>query len=124
MNWQNSLKVYRKALAEQEKKNYYSALIEEEKNKPRILFSTIARLTETHHSIEPCIPKALICNDFMNFFNNKMILIREIILHSTDSSSATGIIEAVISLNVCLESFHPIDIYELTTTLYSSKLST
>ena len=60
----------------------------------------------------------------MHFFNNEIILIRESIQCSTDSSSATGIIEVVISPGVCLESFHLIDLQELTTTLSSSKLST
>ena len=60
----------------------------------------------------------------MNFFNNKIILIRENIQHSTDSSSAAGIIQAVISPDVCLESFHPIDLHKLTTTLSPSKSST
>ncbi|MDW1502281.1 hypothetical protein, partial [Vibrio sp. YT-19(2023)] len=33
------------------------------------LFSTVARLTESQSSIEPCIPLALRSNDFMSFFN-------------------------------------------------------
>ena len=104
MAWQDSLKVYRKAL-HRARKDYYSGLIEENKYKPRILFSTVARLTQNHHSIEPCIPTALTCNDFINFFNDKIILIRENILHLTDPSSAAGNIEAVISPDVCLENF-------------------
>ena len=72
--WQDSLKVYRKAIC-QARKNYYSALIEENKN--------------CHHFIEPYIPEALTCIDFMNFFNNKIILLRENILHFTDSPTLT-----------------------------------
>ena len=80
MAWQNSLRIYRKAL-QQARKDYYSVLIEENKDKPTSLFSTVARLTRSHHSIEPCIPRALTCNDFMKFLNNIIILVRENILH-------------------------------------------
>ena len=60
----------------------------------------------------------------MNFFNTKIILISENVLHFTDSSSATGIKEAVIIPDICLESLHPIDLHALTTTLSSSITST
>ena len=99
--WQDSLKVYRR---------------EDNKDRPRTIFRTVARLTESHHYIEPCIPGALLCNGFMNFFNNQFIFIGENSLQFTDSSSPTGMIEAIISPNVCLESFHPIDLHEITTT--------
>ena len=56
MAWQDNLKVYRKNLW-RARKDDYSALIDENKNKPRILFSTVARLTESHHSIEHSIAK-------------------------------------------------------------------
>ena len=49
MACQDSLKVFMKTLRQTRKDNY-SALIEENKNKPRILFSTVARLTESHYS--------------------------------------------------------------------------
>ena len=74
--WQNSLKTYRKALCNA-RAAYYSALIEEDKNSPRFFFSTLARLTKSHNSIDPCIPMALSSNDFMSFFNDKMITIRD-----------------------------------------------
>ena len=74
--WQNDLKNYRKALRNA-RGAYYSALIEENKNNPRFLFSTVARLTESHSSIEPCIPINLSSNDFMNFFYNKIITIKD-----------------------------------------------
>ena len=56
--------LYRKALRNA-RAAYYSALIEENKNNPRFLFSTAARLTESHSSIEPHIPITLGSNDFM-----------------------------------------------------------
>ena len=67
-------------------------------------------------------PIALTNNDFMNFFNNKTTLIREKIRHFTDSSSITGTIEADTGLDMCLDSFYPIDLHEPITIL--SKLST
>ena len=117
-----ALKIYRKALR-QARKDYYPVLIEENKIKPRILFSTVSRLTESNHSIEPCIPRAVNCYDFMNFFFTKYTILKSNILHSTDSSSVAGIIKAVSSPDVCLQSFHPIDLHALIP-LHPSKLST
>ena len=59
--------------------NYpYSLLIEENKNKPRMIFSTVARLTESHHSIETCIPRAPTCNDFITSSIIRLYLPKEI----------------------------------------------
>lgn len=74
--WQNSLNKYKKALRHA-RGVYYSSLIEEHTNNPRYLFSTVARLTESHSSIEPCIPLALSSDDFMSFFNDKILNIRD-----------------------------------------------
>ena len=51
----------------------------------------------------------------MKFFNNKMVPIPERIL--TDSSSTRGTIEAVTGADRSLESFYPIDLHELITTI-------
>ncbi|MDF4419801.1 hypothetical protein P3392_23640, partial [Vibrio parahaemolyticus] len=72
--WADSLKTYKRGLRNA-RANYYSVLIEENKNTPRFLFSTVARLTEGQNSIEPCIPLALSSNDFMSFFNDKILTI-------------------------------------------------
>uniref|UniRef100_A0A3Q2GGJ2 Protein kinase domain-containing protein n=1 Tax=Cyprinodon variegatus TaxID=28743 RepID=A0A3Q2GGJ2_CYPVA len=54
---------------------YFSSLIVENKNNLRFLFKTVAKLTQSHSSVEPSIPPALSSNDFMGFFINKMILL-------------------------------------------------
>ena len=52
-------------------------LTEENRSNPRFLFSTVARLTKSHNSVELCIPAALSSEDFMSFFSGKIIRIRE-----------------------------------------------
>ena len=74
--WQDSLRTYRKALRNA-RGAYYSSLIEEHKNNPRFLFSTVARLTQSQSSVEPCIPRALSSNNFMSFFDDTILTIRE-----------------------------------------------
>lgn len=46
---------------------HYLTLIEENKNKPRFMFSTVARLTKSHNSVVPCIPRTLSNDDFVSF---------------------------------------------------------
>ena len=78
--WKESLKIYRKALRNA-RGAYYSSLIEKHKSNPRFLYSAVARLTESHSSIEPCIPIALSGNDFMTFFYDNILIIRGKINH-------------------------------------------
>ena len=59
----------------------------------------------------------------MKFFN-RILLIRENILHFTDSGPAMRTIESVTSPDMYLESLHPVDPHELTTASSLSKLST
>ena len=78
--------------------SFYSLLIKENKNKPWFLFSPGARLTESHSSTHPSIPVTLRSNDFMAFFTNKYITVREKIHHllpmnSTDTLSSTESLE-------------------------------
>uniref|UniRef100_A0A669EKP4 Reverse transcriptase domain-containing protein n=1 Tax=Oreochromis niloticus TaxID=8128 RepID=A0A669EKP4_ORENI len=120
--WRNSLLLYKKALRKA-RTSYYSSLIEENKNNPRFLFSTVARLTKSQSSTEPTIPLTLTSNDFMNFFTNKIFIIREKITnnHPTDVILSTATLSTI---NVKLDSFSPIDLSELTSIINSSKPST
>uniref|UniRef100_A0A669C0Q9 Reverse transcriptase domain-containing protein n=1 Tax=Oreochromis niloticus TaxID=8128 RepID=A0A669C0Q9_ORENI len=119
--WRNSLLLYKKALRKA-RTSYYSSLIEENKNNPRFLFSTVARLTKVR-STEPTIPLTLTSNDFMNFFTNKIVIIREKITnnHPTDVILSTATLSTI---DIHLDSFSPIDLSELTSIITSSKPST
>ncbi|KAM3623373.1 uncharacterized protein V6R79_010313, partial [Siganus canaliculatus] len=77
--WLDGLSSYRRMLR-RARASYYSTLIEENKNNHRFLFSTVARLTKSHSVNEPSIPVTLGSEEFMDFFNNKILLIREKIL--------------------------------------------
>lgn len=55
------------------------------------------------YSIEPCIPIDVTSNNSMNFFNNKTILIRENVLHLTDSSLTPGTTGSVIGPDMCIQ---------------------
>ena len=74
--WKDGLITYKKALPKA-RTAYYSSLIEGNKNNPRFLFSTVARLTKSPSSVAPCIPLTLSSDDFMRFFINKIVSIRE-----------------------------------------------
>ena len=95
--WQDTLKLYKKEL-HAARAAYYSVLIENNKNNPRFLFSTVARLTQSQCSADSAIPISLTSNDFMNFFNNKTLSIREKVktllpscnTDNANSVSATG----------------------------------
>ncbi|KAM3619459.1 uncharacterized protein V6R79_008612 [Siganus canaliculatus] len=77
--WLDGLSSYRRMLR-RARASYYSTLIEENKNNHRFLFSTVARLTKSHSVNEPSIPVTLGSEEFMDFFNNKILLIRDKIL--------------------------------------------
>ncbi|KAM7366739.1 hypothetical protein PAMP_014689 [Pampus punctatissimus] len=126
--WQDNLTIYRKALRNA-RTAYYSSLIEENKNNPRFLFSTVARLTENHSSIEPSIPLGLTSNDFMRFFNDKIITIRDKIHHllpstGADLNSDIASLEIVIKPDIYLDCFSPINLQQMTSIISSSKPST
>ncbi|KAK2821899.1 hypothetical protein Q5P01_021964 [Channa striata] len=101
---------------------YYSSLIEENKNNPRFLFSTVARLTKSHSSVETSIPSTLCSNDFMTFFTNKIVAIRNKI-HQTLPTNTTEL-ESSVSPQSLLDCSVPIDLAELTSTIMASKPTT
>jgi len=74
--WKDSLIMYKIALRKA-RTAYYSSLNKEEKNSPRFLLSTVARLTKSPSSVEPCIHLSLSSNDFLSFFTSKIVSIRE-----------------------------------------------
>ena len=126
--WKNSLVIYKKALRNA-RTTYYSSLIEENKNNPRFLFSTVARLTKSQSSVEPCIPLALSSNHFMSFFTDKIVMIREKINLAlptivTDVLSSTVASELAVRPDGYLEFFTPIHLSELISTVSTSKSST
>ncbi|XP_051248566.1 uncharacterized protein LOC127358986 [Dicentrarchus labrax] len=92
------------------------------------LFSTVARLTESHSSIEPHIPINLSSNDFMSFFYNKIITIREKINHQLPSTVISGSpspgTSVNVNLDIYLDCFSAIDLHQVTSIISSSKPST
>uniref|UniRef100_A0A3Q3JNC3 Reverse transcriptase domain-containing protein n=1 Tax=Monopterus albus TaxID=43700 RepID=A0A3Q3JNC3_MONAL len=126
--WKDSLITYKKAL-HSARTAFYSSLIEENKNNPRFLFSTVARLTKSHSAVELNIPLDLSSNDFMSFFTNKITTIREKIGRTTptalaDVPSTTMVLETSVRPHLYLDYFSPIDLSELTSAIASSKSST
>ncbi len=81
-----------------------------------------AELTESHSSIEPCVPLSHSSFNFLSFFNDKITSIRDKIDHlmpptDTDSFSNTGILEVAVNPDTYLDCFSPIDLSRLTSTI-------
>ena len=126
--WQNCLKIYRKAL-HGARATYYSSLIEENKNNPRFLFDTLAKLTRSQESTTPHIPLTLSSNDFMGFFNDKIETIRDQIDDLLLSAPGLPPVQAVqphmaAQPNVRLDSLSPIELSEFMSMVVSSKSTT
>ena len=118
LDWKNSVRVYKKAL-HKARAAYYSKLIQENKSNPRFLFSTVARLTESHSSTKPSIPRSLNNSIFMTFFNDKILTIRNRIDHlllsiGTYTLSTTEISETAENPTNYLDSFSLITLDQLT----------
>ncbi len=85
---------YRQAL-KTARTEYIRKLIDDNQNNPWFLFSTVARLTNTHLSPDLNIPSQFNSNDFMNFFTDKIDNIRNTITNvdtTVFSTSASFII--------------------------------
>jgi len=100
-------------------------LIKENKNNPRFLFSTVARLMRSPNSVEPCISLTLSSDDFMIFivFSREKI---NGILHTiiTDLSSRTAALKVSLESDSYLDGFCPVALSELTKAIVFSKPST
>ena len=128
VTWQNSLKIYRKALCNA-RAAYYSSLIEDNKGNHKFLFDTLAKLTKSHDSTDPRIPMNLSSNDFMSFFNGKINTIRDSIddllpavLHPVKQVQPGP--EMDTEPGAYLGSFSPIELSEFTSMITSSKPTT
>jgi hypothetical protein len=125
--WGNSFREYKKALRKTQTK-YYSTLIEVNKNDARFLFSTIAKLTNSHSAIEPKIPASLTSNDFLNFFNDKITTIRGKLdeITPTISEEQAQAIKPIPNLNplTSLNQLTAVNQEEVTSTFMSSTSST
>ena len=78
--WKDSLLSYKHALSTA-RSSYLSTLIDENRNNPRHLFNTVPRLTKNH--VDPCVSIPFSSKDFMNFFDDKIIKIRDTIQNSS-----------------------------------------
>ncbi|KAF7688185.1 hypothetical protein HF521_014191, partial [Silurus meridionalis] len=76
--YKDSMLSYREAL-KAARAEHLSKLIENNKNNPRFLFSTVATLT-TNQVSEKCVPLQFSSEDFMNFFTEKIDSIRKTIV--------------------------------------------
>ena len=126
-DWKKSLSTYNQALRKA-RSSYYSSLIEENMNNPRFLFNTVAKLTDSHSSVEPCIPSTLSADDFLRFFNNKITTTRDkldCIIPTISQEQVTAVnMDAPIKPVTMLEHFTLVDQAELTSVIMSSKTST
>ena len=119
--WKDSFKTYKKTLS-RIRSNYFSSLIEENKNNPRFLFSTLARLTKNHNSIEPIIPSNLCSDDFLKFFQNKITILRDDIHRTLPSVSSVA--EESVKTSCFLECFQPVELSDLNSIISSAKPTT
>ncbi|KAI5607668.1 hypothetical protein C0J50_6988, partial [Silurus asotus] len=76
--YKDSMLSYRRAL-KAARAEHLSKLIENNKNNPRFLFSTVAKLT-TNQGSENCVPSQFSSEDFMIFFTEKIENIRKTIV--------------------------------------------
>lgn len=124
--WKDCLLIYKKALRKA-RTAYFSSLIEENKSNPRFLFSTVAKLTKSHAALDPRIPSSLTGEDFMSFFTDKVLAIREKANQATPSTGPSPDVLTVGTYrfsNEPLNSFSPIYLSEASSLIQKSKTTT
>ncbi|KAJ0022462.1 hypothetical protein NQD34_009952 [Periophthalmus magnuspinnatus] len=124
--WKLCLLTYKAALRKA-RTRYYPNLIEVNKNNPRFLFSTVARLTNSHNANESLIPSNISCDDFLHFIDYKITTIRDKINKATPKISSE-LIQSVMPIShmdplIILDKFTPVDEVEITSAIMSSKPS-
>uniref|UniRef100_A0AAY4DRN7 Reverse transcriptase domain-containing protein n=1 Tax=Denticeps clupeoides TaxID=299321 RepID=A0AAY4DRN7_9TELE len=120
--WKESLLNYKKALSAA-RSTYLSSLIDKNKNNPGFLFKTIAKLTRNKTEMDATTQYNHSSDDFMNFFNTKIVANREKI-KSTTNSSADISMENNLLIDHRLERFNPIKEHELIKLISSSNQCT
>uniref|UniRef100_A0A8K9XEN3 Reverse transcriptase domain-containing protein n=1 Tax=Oncorhynchus mykiss TaxID=8022 RepID=A0A8K9XEN3_ONCMY len=97
--WKDSTVQYRRALTAA-RSSYFSNLIEENKNNPKFLFDTVAKLTKKQHS--PREDDFHFSSDkFMNFFEEKIMIIRKQITDSSLNLRITSKLSCPESAQLC-----------------------
>ncbi|KAJ8245152.1 hypothetical protein GJAV_G00274640, partial [Gymnothorax javanicus] len=120
--WKESLVVYKHALSVA-RSSYFANLIQENKNDPRFLFKTVAKLTNNHAASTPQIPASCSSNDFLKFFSGKIIEIRENIIASLAVGEGLNLKPHAMHINQ-FDSFSPICLSELAKLVTTSKSTT
>ncbi len=120
ITWKNSMSSYRQALKTARTK-HIRKLIDNNQNNPRLLFSTVARLTNNQMSPDLNIPSQFNSNDFMNFFTDKIDSIRNTITNVDSTASSTS---AFIAPKEKLLCFTTIGQEELNKLITASKTTT
>ncbi len=87
----NSMSNYRQA-RKAARTEHIHKLIDKNKNNPRFLFSTVARLTNKQMSPDLNIPSQFNSNEFMNFFTEKIDNIRNTITNRDSRASSTSVV--------------------------------
>uniref|UniRef100_A0A8C1WNM2 Reverse transcriptase domain-containing protein n=1 Tax=Cyprinus carpio TaxID=7962 RepID=A0A8C1WNM2_CYPCA len=117
----NSMSSYRQAL-KTARAEHIPKLIENNRNNPRFLFSTVARLTNNQTPPDLNIPSQLNSNDFMNFFTDKIDNIRNTITNVDSTASNTLVLS--IAPKDKLQCFTTIGQEELNKLITASKPTT
>ncbi len=112
---------YRQAL-KTTRTEYIRKLIDNNRNNPRFLFSTVARLTNKQMPPDLNIPSQFNRNDFMNIFTDKIDNIRKTITNVDSTASNTSV--SLITPKEKLQCFTTIGQDELNKLITSSKPTT